>query len=83
MITSMITSKGQTTIPREVREALHIGVSDRLLYEVDGDRVVIHPLKGDVFSLRGSIPARRKAESAASVRAVVRRSVAKRAQQRG
>ncbi|MFM9977901.1 MAG: AbrB/MazE/SpoVT family DNA-binding domain-containing protein [Sphingomonadaceae bacterium] len=41
MIHSRITSKAQTTIPRAVREALHLEVGDDVAYEIDGDRVIL------------------------------------------
>jgi AbrB family looped-hinge helix DNA binding protein len=59
MLHSTVTSKGQTTIPGEVRQALNIRPGDRLEYEVDGDHVTIrvHPgiqsLKGALASTKG------------------------------
>ena len=41
MPTSTITSKGQTTVPKEVRDALDVGPGDRLSWEVRGGRVTI------------------------------------------
>jgi antitoxin PrlF len=41
MITSRLTSKAQTTIPLPVRNALHLGEGDELLYTIEGDRVVL------------------------------------------
>lgn len=51
MTHSTLTSKGQTTLPARVREALHIKAGDRLLYEIKGDSVVIraHPGAMSVF----------------------------------
>jgi AbrB family looped-hinge helix DNA binding protein len=37
--TSRITSKGQTTIPREVRQKLSLRPGDVLVYELDHDEV--------------------------------------------
>jgi antitoxin PrlF len=37
--TSRITSKGQTTIPREVRERLSLRAGDVIVYEVDQEEV--------------------------------------------
>ncbi|MGH6899369.1 MAG: AbrB/MazE/SpoVT family DNA-binding domain-containing protein [Geminicoccaceae bacterium] len=37
--TSRITSKGQTTIPREVREKLSLQPGDVVVYELDGGEV--------------------------------------------
>jgi len=59
MLHSTVTSKGQTTIPGEIRDALNIKPGDRLEYEVEGDRVTIrvHPgteaLKGALASTKG------------------------------
>lgn len=41
MITSKLTSKSQTTIPRPVRSALDLRAGDELVYDIDGDRVVL------------------------------------------
>jgi antitoxin PrlF len=41
MPTSTITSKGQTTVPKEVRDALDVGPGDKLTWDVRDGRVVI------------------------------------------
>ena len=41
MPTSTITSKGQTTVPKEVRDALDIGPGDKLSWELRGARVAV------------------------------------------
>ena len=41
MPTSTITSKGQTTVPKEVRDVLDVGPGDRLTWEVRGGKVAI------------------------------------------
>ncbi|MBM9593903.1 AbrB/MazE/SpoVT family DNA-binding domain-containing protein [Roseitranquillus sediminis] len=41
MIESTLTSKGQTTLPKEVREALGLKPGDKLRYFVHGDTVRI------------------------------------------
>ncbi len=43
MITSKITKKAQTTIPRGVREALEVQAGDRLQYEVHPGYAIIRP----------------------------------------
>ena len=59
MLHSTVTSKGQTTIPGEVRKALRIRPGDRLEYEMQGDHATIrvHPgvrsLKGILASKKG------------------------------
>jgi antitoxin PrlF len=41
MPTSTITSKGQTTVPKEVRDALDVGPGDKLTWEIRGGKVAI------------------------------------------
>ncbi len=41
MITSKLTSKAQTTIPQPIRAALRLREGDELVYEIQGDRVVL------------------------------------------
>jgi AbrB family looped-hinge helix DNA binding protein len=59
MFHSTVTSKGQTTIPGAVREALNIRPGDRIEYALEGDCAVIrvHPgiksLAGALSSSRG------------------------------
>jgi AbrB family looped-hinge helix DNA binding protein len=42
--TSTITSKGQTTLPREVREALSLKPGDQVVYEIEAGAVMIRKL---------------------------------------
>ena len=41
MITSRSTSKARTTIPRSVRAALQLKEGDHLVYQIDGERVIL------------------------------------------
>lgn len=54
MVTSKLTSKAQTTVPQAVRAALGLSEGDELLYEIDGDRVVLkrahRPATDDPFA---------------------------------
>lgn len=54
MTHSTITSKGQTTLPAPIRRALHLKAGDRILYEIQGDSVVIRPQPG-VMAVFGSL----------------------------
>lgn len=54
MSISTLTSKGQTTIPKQVREYLKIGPGDKLDFVIESEgRVVIRPAKLDVRELKG------------------------------
>ena len=45
MITSAITSKGQTTLPKPVREALGVGAGDRVRYVILDNEVRVLPMR--------------------------------------
>lgn len=55
MPTSTITSKGQTTVPKEVREALHLDVGDKLTWEIRGGRVAITTERPALYRWKGVI----------------------------
>ena len=52
-IESKITSKGQTTIPAEVREYLGIGAGDRLGYEFVDGKVLLVPKNRSALEFAG------------------------------
>jgi AbrB family looped-hinge helix DNA binding protein len=41
MATSTLTSKGRTTVPKEVREALDLDEGDKLTWEIRGGKVTV------------------------------------------
>lgn len=42
---SKITSKGQVTIPNALRKATGLKTGDKLVFRLDGDRIVVSKLK--------------------------------------
>lgn len=40
-----ITSKGQITVPHEIRRSLGVGPGDKLLFEQDGSEVRVRPVR--------------------------------------
>ena len=47
-----VTSKGQVTIPAEIRRALRVGKGDMLVFEADSEGVRLRPVReeADVFA---------------------------------
>lgn len=45
MLVSKLSSKGQVTIPKEVRECLHARPGDLIEYEVQGDVVIMRRIE--------------------------------------
>jgi antitoxin PrlF len=61
MPTSTVTSKGQITIPKEVRDRLNLKTGSRLDFVIEASgRVILKPLSSDFRSLRGMIKSKRK-----------------------
>jgi antitoxin PrlF len=56
---SAITSKGQVTIPKAIREYLHVKPGDRVKFFMHPDGTVVLLPKLPVTALRGIVPPRR------------------------
>lgn len=52
---AVLTSKGQITVPKEVRKALNLKPSEKVIVVVEGDQAVIKPLKGNILDIGGSV----------------------------
>ncbi|GAB2645849.1 AbrB/MazE/SpoVT family DNA-binding domain-containing protein [Nocardia goodfellowii] len=50
-----LTSKGQLTLPKAIRDALELQVGDNVLFRVEG-RVVVLARTPDLLELAGSVP---------------------------
>ncbi len=59
--TAKVTSKGQVTVPKVVREALGISEGDEVLFRVEGNRAMLARTR-DFLDLAGSVsvPAARR-----------------------
>jgi len=77
MVQSIVTSKGQTTIPKKIRKFLKINTNDRLFYLLEDGKVILRPIHGDILELRGSVPAKDKSGDFENIRASVRKAMAK------
>jgi len=73
---STVTAKGQVTIPKDVRDALHIKSNDRVDYIIDEGRAILVPVKG-LLEIRGAVPAK-KGATIEEERKAARRAAAKR-----
>jgi antitoxin PrlF len=73
-ISARLSSKGQVTVPRAVREALSLEEGDRLVFRVEGDRAILARTP-DLLALAGSasVPAAKRGAPWAEVMADTRR----------
>ncbi len=68
-----ITSKGQTTIPKAVRERLRLKAGDRVEFVIQDDgNVLMIPATVRVADLEGILPAPQKALSVEEMNRVIR-----------
>jgi AbrB family looped-hinge helix DNA binding protein len=80
---AVLTSKGQMTIPKEVRKALDLKPSGKVIIVVDGDRAILKPLRGNILDIGGSIeiPGSGKPADFRKIREEVRKKVARKVAQ--
>ena len=55
MARSTITSKRQTTVPKEVCDALDVGPGDKITWEVNGGRVAVTTERPALYRWKGFI----------------------------
>ena len=73
MPTATITSKGQITIPKPVRDELGLQEGDRVAFRVLEDgRVVVEPETVDILDLKGALKPKRKGISLADMDEAIR-----------
>jgi AbrB family looped-hinge helix DNA binding protein len=82
---SVLTPKGQITIPKEVRKALNLRPSEKVIIVVEGNRAILQPLKGNLLDIGGSVKImeREKPIEFKKVREEVKKRVAKKIATRG
>lgn len=81
--TSTITSKGQTTIPKAVRDQLQLKTGDRIEFVIEDDgRVVLLPTTVPVSSLKGMLPRPKKAATIEEMQDAIEAEAAARAKRR-
>lgn len=74
MATATLTSKGQTTIPREIRKHLGLQPGDRMEFVIGEDgRVVVVPVSLNVGDLAGILPKPDRPVSLEDMQAAIRK----------
>ena len=52
---TLITSKFQTTIPKKIREQLHLSIHDTLEWHIEDGKISVSPVSADFLSHQNSI----------------------------
>lgn len=74
MSTATLTSKGQTTVPKEIRQHLRLRPGDRIEFVIEEDgRVVLLPVSFDAADLCGILPKPKRAVSLDDMESAIRR----------
>ena len=73
-----ITSKGQVTIPAEIREYLNLKTADRLLFLVADEKMVVEPIKKNISDLYGAVKTKKKITDFKKIRKAFIKAMAER-----
>lgn len=73
---STVTSKGQVTIPKPIRDALGIGPNDRIAFIRKGESVLLQPLR-TLKTFRGAVKSKGPV-TFSTERSLAKKAVAKR-----
>lgn len=79
-----ITQKGQVTIPVDIRNAFGLVTSDKLIFTIDEEKIVVQPVKNDLLSLYGSVKtAGKKPANLKRIRMIVMKKIGENAAAEG
>lgn len=74
MATATVTSKGQTTIPQEIRTYLGLHTGDKIEFVIESDgKVTLAPLTIHVKELKGCLPKPKKTISIEEMNNAIRK----------
>lgn len=81
MSISTLTSKGQITVPKDIRDVLQLRPSDKVLITIEKGHAVLRPIHGNILDIGGSIklPEGEKPIDFKKVREYTRKVVARKA----
>ncbi len=80
MASATVTSKGQITLPKPIRDRLHLKAGDRVAFHERADgSIVVEAETIDLLELRGAVRPRVRGVSVDDMGAAIRHSAAKRA----
>jgi len=78
-----VTSKGQITVPKTVRERLNVGPGDYLVFREEADgTIVVEAATSDVMALAGSVASKVRGVSVEAMQDAVQQAAAARAKRK-
>ena len=73
-----ITSKGQVTLPKPIRDKLHLRPGDKIDFTLEGDVLRVTPVTAPVTQLKGMVPKPAVPVSLQEMDAAIARAAARR-----
>ena len=83
MLDSVMTRKGQVTIPKPIRDQLRMEEGEKVMFIRRGDEVLLKVLRGSVLDLKGSVRPSTRPEDFSRIRRTVKKSLGRKAAARG
>ena len=77
MSESVITRKGQVTIPKAIRDHLKAKEGEKVRFLVRGEDVLLKVVRGNILDLKGSVRPRKRPEDFDAVRESVKGAVSR------
>lgn len=74
---SIMTRKGQVTIPKVIRDRLGVKEGEKVFFVVRDEEVVLKVVKGTILDLKGSVRPSARPEDFDTIRQSVKQTVAK------
>lgn len=74
---SIMTRKGQVTIPKAIRDRLGVKEGEKVFFVVRDEEVVLKVVKGTILDLKGSVRPSAHPEDFDTIRQAVKQTVAK------
>ena len=74
---SIMTRKGQVTIPKVIRDRLGVKEGEKVFFVVRDEEVVLKVVKGTILDLKGSVRPSARPEDFGTIRQSVKQTVAK------
>ena len=79
MLDSVITRKGQVTIPKPIRDQLGLEEGEKVMFIRRGDEVLLKVLRGTVLDLKGSVNPSSRPEDFSKIRQTVKKRIGQKA----
>ncbi len=65
---SMLTRKGQVTIPKPLRDRLGLNLGDRISFHLRGEEIVLKPVQRTILDLQGTVQPKHRPEDFRRIR---------------